>query len=57
MRKTLSHVGFLCQLDFGELCSLGHHVLVLDSHDTTSPGSSEVVVVVELDSEALGKNI
>ncbi len=32
-------------------------MLVLDSHDTTSPGSSEVVVVVELDSEALGEDI
>jgi len=57
MRITLSHVGFLCQLDLGKLCSLGHHVLVLNSHNSTSPGSSEVVVVVELNSEALGEDI
>jgi len=39
------HVGFLGELDVDELLSGGHHVLVLDSHNTTSPGSSDVLVV------------
>merc|ERR1711988_1605905 len=46
-----SHVGFLGELDLSELLSLGHHVLVLDSHDTFSPLSSQVQVVVELSGE------
>ena len=48
-----SHVGFLGELDFSEFFSLGHFVLVLDSHNTASPGSSELVVLVVLSSEVL----
>jgi len=43
-----SHVGLLGELDFSELFSLGHHVLVLDTHNTTTPLSLEVGVLVEL---------
>ena len=39
------HVGLLGELLVDELLSSGHHVLVLDSHDTTSPGSSDVDVL------------
>jgi len=41
-----SHVGFLCNFDFSQFLSLVHHMLVLNSHNTTSPGSSECEVVV-----------
>jgi hypothetical protein len=37
------------------LFSLGHHVEVLDTHNTTTPGSSQGFVVVELSSEVLGE--
>jgi hypothetical protein len=50
-----SHVSFLGELDFSELFSLEHHVLVLDAHDTTSPDSSQGFVFVELHSEVLGE--
>lgn len=49
-----SHVSLLLELDFSELFSLSHHVLVLDAHNTTTPVSSESLVVVELSSEVLG---
>jgi hypothetical protein len=51
--KNNSHVCFLSELDFSELFSLGHHVLVLDAHNTTSPDSSKGFVIVELNSEVL----
>jgi hypothetical protein len=35
---------------------MGHHVLVLDAHNTTTPVSSEGLVLVELSAEVLGKN-
>lgn len=37
------------------LFSLGHHVLVLNTHNTTTPVSSEGLVIVELSSEVLGE--
>lgn len=55
--EEISHVSFLLEFDFSELLSLGHHVLVLDSHNTTTPGSSQLVVLVELSSEVLGKSL
>ena len=55
MNDGSSHVSFLGEFDFLELFSVGHHVLVLDTHNTTTPGSSESFVVVELSSEVLGK--
>ena len=45
------HVGFLGELDFSEFLSLGHHVLILNSHNTTTPGSSKVSVIVEVSGE------
>ena len=39
------HVSFLGELLVDELLSSGHHVLVLDSHNTTSPGLSDIDVV------------
>ena len=53
MNGRSSHVGFLSKLDFSKLLSLGHHVLVLNSHNTTTPGSSESNVIVELSSEGV----
>lgn len=38
------HVGFLGELDVEELLSGGHHVLVLDTHNTTSPSSLDVSI-------------
>jgi hypothetical protein len=46
-----SHVGLLGELDFSCSLPLGHHVLILDTHNTTTPGSSERSVVVELGGE------
>ena len=48
MKVGGSHVGLLGELDFSDFLSLGHHVLVLDSHDSVSPLSSQVEVVVVL---------
>jgi len=45
------HVGFLGELDLSEFLSLGHHVLILDTHNTTTPGSSEGDVLVEVGGE------
>lgn len=36
---------------------MGHHVLVLDTHDTTAPVSSELLVFVELSTEVLGEEL
>jgi len=49
--RVSSHVGFLGHLDFSCLFSLGHHVLILDTHNTTTPGSSEGDVLVEVGGE------
>jgi len=51
MRMGSEHVGFLGELDLSEFLSLGHHVLILNSHNTTTPGSSEGDVVVEASGE------
>lgn len=53
----LSHVGLLGELDFSELFSLGHHVLVLDAHNTTTPVSSQGLVLIELSAEVLGEGL
>jgi len=45
---SCSHVSFLSHLDFSEFLSFGHHVLILNSHNTTTPGSSETGVLVEI---------
>jgi len=50
-----SHVGLLGELDFSLLFSLSHHVLVLDTHNTTTPVSSEGLVLIELSTEVLGE--
>ena len=56
-RDRSLHVSFLGELELEESLSGGHHVLVLDTHDTTSPGSSDVdvlnVVLGELVAELL----
>jgi len=52
-----SHVGLLGEFDLSEFLSLGHHVLILDTHDTTSTLSIEVGVVVELRHEGLLESI
>lgn len=48
-----SHVSFLGELDFSSFFSLGHHVLILNSHKTTSPLFLVVGVLVELSGEVL----
>lgn len=53
MNGTRSDVGFLGCLDFSEFLPGGHHMLVLNSHDTTSPCSSELIVLVEVLHEAI----
>jgi len=57
IREVNSHVSLLSELDLSELCSMGHHVLVLDAHNTTTPGSSELVILVVLSAEVLGENL
>ena len=52
-----SHVGLLGELDLSEFSSVGHHVLVLDAHNTTAPVSSECLVLVELSTEVLSKEL
>lgn len=52
-----SHVGLLGELDLSNSLSAGHHVLVLDTHDTTTPLSAESFVVVELLSEGLAEGL
>lgn len=52
-----SHVSLLGELDLSLLLSLGHHVLVLDAHNTTTPVSSEALVVIELSAEVLGQEL
>ena len=46
--SNCSDHGLLGELDFHELLASGHHVLVLDAHDTTTPGSGQLGVVVVL---------
>ena len=57
MIKRRSHVGFLGELDLSSLPSLGHHVLVLNSHKTTTPGDLVGSVLVELGHEVLLEGI
>ena len=57
MIKRRSHVGFLGELDLSSLFSLGHHVLVLNSHNTTTPGDLMGSVLVELGHEVLLEGI
>jgi len=55
--KSCSHVSLLGELDFSNSLSAGHHVLVLDTHDTTAPGSAELVVVIEESLEGLAEGL
>lgn len=41
----------LCELNLHKLLASGHHVLVLDTHDTTTPVSGQFSVVVKLSLE------
>ena len=56
-QRDSSHVGLLSKLDFSKLSSLSHHVLVLYTHNTTTPVSSEGLVLVELSAEVLGQDL
>ena len=56
-QRNSSHVGLLCELDFSKLSSVGHHMLVLNTHNTTTPVSSEGLVLVELCAEVLGQDL
>ena len=46
-----SNKSLLALLDLDEFLTSGHHVLVLDTHDTTTPLSGQVGVVIELSLE------
>lgn len=46
--ESCSNQGFLGELDFSELLASSHHVLVLDTHDTTAPLSVELSIIVVL---------
>ena len=48
-----SHVGLLGELDLTDALTGGDHVLVLDTHDTTTPVLAVLVVVVELRADAI----
>ncbi len=50
-----SHVGLLGEFDFSDALTGSNHVLVLNTHNTTTPVSSELLVVVELFPEADGE--
>ena len=56
-QRNSSHVGLFSELDFSKLSSVGHHVLVLNTHNTTTPVSSEALVLVELSAEVLGQDL
>ena len=49
---AISHVGLLGKFDFLDALEGSNHVLVLDTHNTTTPVSAELFVVVELFTEA-----
>lgn len=46
-----SHVSLLGELDFSNALASSDHVLVLDTHDTTTPVATLLLVVVELFAE------
>ena len=50
-----SHVGLLGEFDFLDALEGSNHVLVLDTHNTATPVSAELLVVVELFTELLGE--
>jgi hypothetical protein len=47
-KVVCSYEGLLGELDLDESLASGHHVLVLDTHDATTPLSGKVGVIVEL---------
>lgn len=52
-----SHVGLLGKLDLLDALESSNHVLVLDAHNTTTPVSAELFVVVELFTEVSRKSL
>ena len=52
-----SHVSLLGELDFLDALEGSNHVLVLDAHNTTTPVSAELFVVVELFTEVGRKSL
>lgn len=46
--ESCSNQGFLGELDISELLASSHHVLVLDTHDTTAPLSVELSIIIVL---------
>ena len=52
-----SHVGLLGELDLTDALTAGNHVLVLDSHNASTPGAAELLVLVELLVEVLGQSL
>ena len=48
--------GLLSKLDFSELGSLSHHMLVFEAQNTATQVCSEALFLFELSNEVLGKN-
>jgi len=46
--QSFSNQGFLGELDISELLASSHHVLVLDTHDTATPLSVELNIIIVL---------
>ena len=55
-RRSSDH-SLLGQLDLVNLLAGSHHVLVLDTHDTTAPLSEEISIIVVLGLEGVGEAI
>jgi len=52
-----SHVGLLGELDLSKALAGTDHVLVLDTHDTTAPVFSKLIILVVLFTELLGEGV
>jgi len=57
MLSCSGHICLLLELDIEESLLSSHHVLILDTHDTTTPDSAELLVIVVLRFECLGETI
>jgi len=55
MDSCSQHSVLLLLLEVSDSLTGSHHVYVLDTHDTTSPGSAHLLVVVELELELSGE--
>jgi len=52
-----SDVGLLGKFHLADLLASVHHVLVLDSHDATTPGAAELLILVVVNFESLDEGL